>query len=86
MSSIAEDKDFVLGDDVMLDANEEWCYRALRRPKHIATLTICGAAVIYIDEDMPWIRPTEEQIKNLHDLLCIDVELLDDDEPVEDDE
>lgn len=29
-----------------------------------------------ITEHMQWKKPTEEQIKNLHDMLCIDVEIL----------
>lgn len=28
----------------------------------------------------PWKKPTEEQIKNLHDMLCIDVEIFEDGE------
>ena len=32
---------------------------------------------INIDETMAWEKPTDEQIKNLHDLFCIDVEILD---------
>lgn len=47
------------------------------QPKHIATITICGSLHIKIHDDMNFIRPTEEQIKNLHDMLCIDVKLYD---------
>lgn len=46
-------------------------------PGIIAKIKLCGGAVtINIDETMQWKKPTEEQIKNLHDLLCIDVEVL----------
>ena len=47
-------------------------------PKVIARIKLCGGAVtINIDETMAWEKPTDEQIKNLHDLFCIDVEILD---------
>ena len=49
-----------------------------RNPKVIARIKLCGCAVtINIDETMAWKKPTDEQIKNLHDLFCIDVEILD---------
>ena len=48
-----------------------------RNPKVIAKIKLCGAVTINIDEDMAWKKPTDEQIKNLHDLFCIDVEILD---------
>ena len=47
-------------------------------PKVIARIKLCGGAVtININETMVWNKPTDEQIKNLHDLFCIDVEILD---------
>ena len=46
-------------------------------PKVIAKIKLCGAVTINIDEDMAWKKPTDAQIKNLHDLFCIDVEILD---------
>ena len=47
-------------------------------PKVIARIKLCGGAVtINIDETIAWEKPTDEQIKNLHDLFCIDVEILD---------
>ena len=47
-------------------------------PKVIARIKLCGGAVtINVDETMAWEKPTDEQIKNLHDLFCIDVEILD---------
>lgn len=46
-------------------------------PKVIARIKLCGGAVtINVDETMAWEKPTDEQIKNLHDLFCIDVEIL----------
>lgn len=48
--------------------------------KIIAKIKICGVFEISVTEDMKWEKPTKEQIKNLHDLCCIDVELLEDGE------
>lgn len=46
-------------------------------PDIIAKIKLCGGALtINVDETMQWKKPTNEQIKNLHDLLCIDVEML----------
>lgn len=45
----------------------------LRQPKLVAEITICGAVHLRIDDTMDFVRPTPEQIKNLHDMLCIDV-------------
>ena len=50
----------------------------IKRPKTIANVKICGSIIINItDETSGWIEPTPEQIKNLKEMLCIDVELLD---------
>lgn len=50
---------------------------SFRFPKEIATIKICGATEIHITEDTKgFIKPTPEQIKNLKEMLCIDVELL----------
>jgi hypothetical protein len=46
-------------------------------PKQVAKITICGSIMFNITDDMHFVRPTSEQIKNLHDLFCIDVELFD---------
>lgn len=46
--------------------------------KTIARIKLCGAMVFDITDMMSWKKPTEEQIKNLHDMLCIDVEILED--------
>lgn len=51
---------------------------AIYNPKAIARIKLCGGAVtINVDETMAWKKPTDDQIKNLHDLFCIDVEILD---------
>lgn len=51
------------------------------KPKTIARIKLCGGAMSFdITEYMSWKKPTEEQIKNLHDMLCIDVEILEDGE------
>lgn len=51
---------------------------ACRDPRVIARIKLCGGAVtININETMAWKKPTDDQIKNLHDLFCIDVEILD---------
>ena len=47
----------------------------IRQPKTVAEITICGAVHLRIDDTMEFIKPTPEQIKNLHDMLCIDVKL-----------
>ena len=50
-------------------------------PKTIARIKLCcGAMTFTVTDYMSWEKPTEEQIKNLHDTLCIDVEILDGDE------
>ncbi len=47
---------------------------AIRVPKRVATIKLCGGALtFYIDDTMNWQRPTDEQIKNLNELLCIEV-------------
>lgn len=49
----------------------------IKVPSLIAKIKLCGGAfTINVDETMQWKKPTNEQIKNLHDLLCIDVEVL----------
>ena len=46
-------------------------------PGIIAKIKLCGGAfTINVDETMQWKKPTDEQIKNLHDMLCIDMEVL----------
>lgn len=44
--------------------------------KNIAKITICGAFTIVVNDMMKFTPPTEEQRKNLKEMLCIDVEIL----------
>lgn len=46
-------------------------------PKKVAEIKLCGAITYNITEVDNFIKPTPEQIKNLHDILCIDVKLFD---------
>ena len=47
---------------------------AIRVPKKIATIKLCGGALTFdIDDTMQWQRPTDEQIYNLKNLFCIEV-------------
>ena len=52
----------------------------IKPPKQVARITICGCFHLDIFDNIEFIRPTEEQIKNLHDMLCIDVTLFDEEE------
>ena len=46
----------------------------LRTPKRVATIKLCGGAMtFYIDEDMSFTMSTEEQRKNLKEMLCLEV-------------
>ena len=48
-----------------------------RNPKLIARIKVCGSININVyDTTEGFIKPTPEQIKNLKEMLCIDVELL----------
>lgn len=42
-------------------------------PRKVAEINICGAIHLEITDDMNYIPPTEEQRRNLKELLCIDV-------------
>ena len=44
--------------------------------KQIGEIVLCGCLHIAIFDSSDFIRLTEEQIKNLHDMLCIDVKLF----------
>lgn len=52
----------------------------IKPPKQVARITICGSLHLDIFDNIEFIRPTEEQIKNLHDMFCIDVMLFDEEE------
>lgn len=61
-----------LNDDMIYSKAAECC--RIRVPKRVATIKLCGGALtFYIDDTMNWQRPTNEQIKNLNELLCIEV-------------
>lgn len=43
-------------------------------PKKVACIKLCGGALTFdIDETMSFEMPTEEQRKNLKEMLCIEV-------------
>lgn len=47
---------------------------SIRIPKKVATIKLAGGALTFhIDDTMQWQRPTDEQIKNLKEMLCIEV-------------
>lgn len=46
---------------------------AIKVPKKVATIKLCGALEFSIDDTMNWQRPTDEQIYNLKNLFCIEV-------------
>ena len=48
----------------------------LHIPRVIAKITICRALTIEVYDYMDWNPPTPEQIKNLKELLNIDVKLI----------
>lgn len=49
---------------------------AIHVPKKIAEITLCGAVRLDITEIAGFIKPTEEQIRNLRETFCIDVKIL----------
>lgn len=49
----------------------------IRIPKPMARVTLCGAISIEIQDDVEcFVFPTEEQRRNLKEMLCIEVEDL----------
>ena len=52
-------------------------YSHLKVPERIARITICGVLHFEIYENTDFIFPTEEQKKNLKEMLCIDVKVFD---------
>ena len=51
----------------------------LHMPQTVAHITLCGAVHFHINDSMGFIKPTPEQIKNLKEKFCIDVELVEED-------
>ena len=59
--------------------------RAIERQKFIASkviakITFCGVVEMTVYDYMNWNPPTPEQIKNLKEILNIDVELMGEDD------
>ena len=48
----------------------------IKIPQPIARITLCGAISLVIEDDIDFVFPTEEQRKNLKEMLCIEVEDL----------
>ena len=72
--------DIPLTKDVMVELLKDSLYPGITHTpilsnKTVATISICGCIHFDIKDDMNFIKPTPEQIKNLHDLFCIDVKL-----------
>lgn len=46
----------------------------IRIPKRVATIKLCGGGLTFhINDTMEFTMPTEEQRKNLKEMLCIEV-------------
>lgn len=57
---------------------EDFNKLSIKVPKIIGEIKVCGSLRISIfEDDENFIPPTKEQIKNLHDMLCIDVTMFD---------
>lgn len=54
----------------------------IKEPKIIAKITLLGTIKFVITDEAKedFIKPTPEQIKNLKEMLCIDVELLEEED------
>lgn len=48
--------------------------------KVVAKITLCGAFIMDVYDYMNWNPPTPEQIKNLKEMLNIDVKLIGEDD------
>ena len=60
--------------------------QGITEPKVIAIIKFLGGAfTLYISDVCDFTPPTKEQRKNLKEMLCIDVELLDEEEDDETD-
>lgn len=58
--------------------NSDAPINGLRLPKVIAKITFCGAVTIPVYDYMDWNPPTPEQVKNLKEMLNIEVKLIED--------
>lgn len=63
-------------ETLLLEPNSYHC-GVLSSVKQVARITLCGCVHFDINDNMGFIKPTPEQIKNLHDNFCIDVKLFD---------
>ena len=46
----------------------------LKIPKKVAVIKLCGGALTFtIDDSVSFTMPTEEQRKNLKEMLCIEI-------------
>ena len=61
----------IINDVRLFNPDAEEC--AIRIPKRVATIKLCGALEFNIYDTMQWQRPTDEQIYNLKNLFCIEV-------------
>ena len=59
--------DIVTSLDIMSQPAE------IRIPKRVATVKLCGGLTFHINDTMEFTMPTEEQRKNLKEMLCIEV-------------
>lgn len=62
----------------ILTSNSNEPIDVIRLPKVIARISLCGAIVMSVTDDMDWNPPTPEQIKNLKETFNIDVRLMED--------
>ena len=62
----------------ILTSNSSESIDVIRLPKVIARISLCGAIVMSVTDDMDWNPPTPEQIKNLKETFNIDVRLVED--------
>ena len=56
-----------------METIENYSDHKLYVPKKVAEIKICNALSITIDETINFTMPTEEQRKNLKEMLCIEV-------------
>lgn len=81
-------KDYLINEDIETlyeEAEQGICSKinpciqpsTFNMPKTVAHVTLCGSIHFHINDTMGFVRPTPEQIKNLKEVFCIDVELAD---------
>lgn len=55
---------------------KDLAYNVGYNAESVARISICGSIYFYIPRSASFVKPTEDQIKNLHDTFCIDVEIF----------